>query len=96
MSALSRSQGRELRRLTKPFFHTPNLLGSLCKEIIETLLLTEMIAPPTMTGETELAIASVTSLHEFPRGSAAKVALIAQLIGMNRVMVLKATNSVEV
>ena len=58
---------------SKPLFHACDLLGSLCKEIIETLLLTELIAPPTMTDETELAIAGVTSLHEFPRGSAAKV-----------------------
>jgi hypothetical protein len=50
-----------------------DLLGSLYKEIIETLLLTELIAPPTMTDETELAIAGVTSLHESPRGSAAKM-----------------------
>jgi len=55
-----------------------------------------MIAPPTMTGETELAIASVTSLHEFPRGSAAKVALIARRIRTIRPMVLKASNSAEV
>jgi hypothetical protein len=47
-------------------------LGSLSKELIETLLLTELIAPPTMTDETELTIAGVTSLHEFPRGLATK------------------------
>jgi len=51
----------------------PALLGSPYKEIIETLLLTELIAPPTMTDETELAIAGVTSVHESPRGSAAKM-----------------------
>jgi hypothetical protein len=50
-----------------------DLLGSLYKEIIETLLLTELIAPPTMTDETELAIAGATSLHESPRGSSAKM-----------------------
>jgi hypothetical protein len=48
-------------------------LGSLSKKLIEALLLTELIAPPTMTDETEPAIAGVTSLHEFPRGLAAKV-----------------------
>jgi hypothetical protein len=51
---------------TRPLFHAPDLQSSLCKKIIETLFLTEMIAPPTMTDETELAIADVTSLHEFP------------------------------
>jgi hypothetical protein len=51
----------------------PDLLGSLSKEIIETVLLTELIPPPTMTDETELAIAGVTSLHESPGGSAAKM-----------------------
>jgi len=51
----------------------PDLFGSLYKEIIETLLLTELIAPPTMTDETELTIAGVTSVHESPRGSAAKM-----------------------
>jgi hypothetical protein len=59
--------------LSKPVFHACNLLGSLRKEIIQTFLLTEVIAPPTMTDETELTIAGVTSLHEFPRGMAAKV-----------------------
>jgi hypothetical protein len=54
-------------RGTKPLFHALHLLGSLCKEIIETLLRTEMIAPPTMTDETELAIAGLTSLHNVPR-----------------------------
>jgi hypothetical protein len=54
-------------RGTKPLFHALDLLGSLCKEIIETLLRTEMMAPPTMTDETELAIADVTSLHNVPR-----------------------------
>ena len=49
-----------------------------------------------MTDETELAIADVTSLHEFPSRWASKVALIAQPIGMISVMLLKATNSAEV
>ena len=49
-----------------------------------------------MTDETKRMITGVTSLHEFPRSSPAKVALIAQLIEMIRVMVLKATNSAEV
>jgi hypothetical protein len=71
-------------------------VSSFCKEISETLLLTEMIAPPTMTDETERAIAGVTSLHESPRRWAAKVALIAQSIGVISVMLLKAINSVEV
>src|SRR6266545_3575029 len=39
---------------------------SLCKEIIQTSLLTEVVAPPTMTDQTELTIAGVTSLHNFP------------------------------
>jgi hypothetical protein len=58
---------------SKPLFHACNLLGSLRKEIIETLLLTEVIAPPTMTDETELTIAGVTSLHEIPRGLAGRL-----------------------
>jgi hypothetical protein len=49
------------------------VLGSLSKEIIETVLLAELVAPPTMTDETELAIARVTSLHDSPRGLAAKI-----------------------
>jgi hypothetical protein len=72
MSAL-RDPRRFAIRVAKPLFHTPDLLGSLCKEIVETLLRTEMIAPPTMTDETELATAGVTSLHEIPRHWGSKV-----------------------
>jgi hypothetical protein len=43
-------------------------VSSLCKKVVETRLLTEMIAPPTMTDETELAIAGMTSLHGSPLG----------------------------
>src|SRR3977135_1940025 len=58
---------------SKPLFNTCDLLGSLSKEIIEALFLTELIAPPTMTDETEPTIAGVTFLHAFPRGLAANV-----------------------
>jgi hypothetical protein len=55
---------------SEPFLHPRDLLGSLSKELIETLLFAELIAPPTVTDETEPTIAGVTSLHEFPRGLA--------------------------
>jgi hypothetical protein len=64
----------------KPPLHTCDLLGSLRKEIIQTFLLTELIAPPTMADETELTIAGVTSLHEFPRGLAAKAVSVPQVV----------------
>jgi len=41
-------------------------MGSLGNEIIEAIFLTELVAPPTMTDETELAIAGLTSLHDSP------------------------------
>jgi len=69
------SHEREPRRFTircamwsKAVFHTSVLMGALYEEIIQTFLLAELIAPPTMTDETEPTIAGVTSLHEFPRG----------------------------
>jgi len=52
---------------SKPFFDPRDLLGSLSNEIIEAFLLTELIAPPTMTDETEPTITGMTSLHAFPR-----------------------------
>jgi hypothetical protein len=58
---------------SKPLFNACYLLGSLSKEIIEALFLTELVAPPTMTDETEPTIAGVTFLHAFPRGLAANV-----------------------
>ena len=81
---------------SKPLFHASDLLRSFCKKVVETVLSTKLVAPPSVTNQTKRTIAGVTSLHDLSRGSVAKVALISRLNAMIRLVLLKASNSVDV